>query len=202
MKPYLITILALIGSTAFAPESTTANVGAIAQNPETTITREVYDAFQRGEFDRWDDLFAQDVVVNSSAKFGVTGIENLKGWASAFLTGFSARIDLVDEILAIDENGNGRAVATINLNWQHVGDFFGLEPTGRTGTSVENLIMTVRNGTVVRMEVADTTLDLVIYMHERGWVFPQNIRPEPIIRGIDRSSDNGVVDIRPSHLIR
>ena len=51
---------------------------------------------------------------------------------------------------------------------------------------VYNLIMTVRNGKVVRLDVADTTLDLVIYMHERGWVFPQNIRPEPIVRGIER----------------
>ncbi len=68
--------------------------------------------------------------------------------------------------------------------------------TGRSGTSIENLIMTVRGGRVVRMEVADTTLDLVLYLHERGWAFPQNIRPVPIIRGIERPPAQPEVDLR------
>lgn len=153
---------------------------------EYEFTTNIYEAFQRGNLEEWDNYFHEDVVTNSSANFGVKGIDNLKGWASTFLTAFAPRIDLVDRIEAIDENGNGRAVMTINLNWQHVKPFFHLEPTGRTGTSIENLIMTVRDGKVSRVEVADTTLDLVIYMHEQGWIFPQNIKPEPIIKGIER----------------
>lgn len=153
----------------------------------SSLTRDIYDAFQRGQLDRWDAVMADDVVTNSPAKFGTRGRAALKAWAQEFLTAFAPRIDLVDEITAIDGQGNGRAVVTFNLNWKHVRPFFGtLQPTGREGTSVENLIMTVRNGKVVRLDVADTTLDLVIYMHERGWVFPQNIRPEPIVRGIER----------------
>ncbi len=163
---------------------------------QPNIAREVYDAFQSGEFDRWDEIIHPEVVTNSSAKFGSQGIEALKAWASGFLSAFAARIDLVDEILAVDSHGNGRAVATVNLNWTHVGDFFGLQPTGREGTSIENLIMTVRDGKVTRIEVADTTLDLVIYMHERGWVFPQNVRPVPIIRGRERKPDDLIVDLR------
>ncbi len=151
-----------------------------------TIAREFYDAFQKGEFDRFDAIVHPDVITNSSASFGNKGIDALKAWASAFLPAFAPRIDLVDEIDAVDVQGNGRAVATINLNWKHVGDFFGLSPSGREGTSIENLIMTVKDGKVVRIEVADTTLDLVIYMHERGWVFPQNIRPEPLVKGMER----------------
>ncbi len=153
----------------------------------SSLTRDIYDAFQRGQLDRWDAVIADDVVTNSPAKIGTRGRAALKAWAQEFLTAFAPRIDLVDEITAIDGQGNGRAVVTFNLNWKHVRPFFGtLQPTGREGTSVENLIMTVRNGKVVRLDVADTTLDLVIYMHERGWVFPQNIRPEPIVRGIER----------------
>ena len=61
---------------------------------------------------------------------------------------------MVDYINAIDAQGNGRAVLTFNLNWKHVKPFFGvLQPTGRTGTSVENLIMTVKNGQVTRIEL-------------------------------------------------
>ena len=36
------------------------------------------------------------------------------------------------------------------------------------------------------MEVADTTLDMGLYLHERGWPLPQNIHPAPIIKGIER----------------
>lgn len=161
-----------------------------------SIAREFYDAFQKGEFERFDAIVHPDVVTNSSASFGNVGVDALKGWAGGFLEGFAPRIDLVDEINAVDDKGNGRAVATINLNWKHVGDFFGLAPTGREGTSVENLIMTIRDGKIVRLEVADTTLDLVIYMHERGWVFPQNIRPKPIVRGVDRRPEEAVIDFQ------
>ncbi|MGR3279706.1 ester cyclase [Acaryochloris marina NIES-2412] len=163
---------------------------------QPNIAREVYDAFQRGEFDRWDAVIHPNVITNSSAKFNNIGLDALKQWADSFLTAFSAKIDLVDEILAVDSNNDGRAVATINLHWKHVGDFFGLTPTGRTGTSIENLIMTIKDGKVIRIEVADTSLDLVIYMHERGWVFPQNIRPIPIIEGVERTPDTPTVDFR------
>jgi len=161
-----------------------------------SIPREFYDAFQKGEFERFDAIVHPDVVTNSSASFGNEGIDALKGWAGAFLPAFVPRIDLVDEIDAVDDAGNGRAVATINLNWKHVGDFFGLAPTGREGTSVENLIMTIRDGKIVRLEVADTTLDLVIYMHEQGWSFPQNIRPVPIVKGVDRRPEETSIDLR------
>ena len=162
---------------------------ASAEEPHP-IVLEMYEGFQRGELGRWDAIVDKNVITNSSAKFGNQGIEGLKTWAGAFIEAFSPRIDLVDYINAIDENGNGRAVMTFNLNWTHTKPFFGvLQPTGRSGTSIENLIMTVKNGKVTRMEVADTTLDLVIYMHENGWVFPQNIRPEPIIRGVERPVD-------------
>lgn len=161
------------------------------------IVLEVYEAFQTGDLDRWDAVIDENVVTNSSAKFGNEGIDALKGWANEFLVAFAPRIDLVDYINAIDKTGNGRAVMTFNLNWQHVKPFFGvMQPTGRTGTSVENLIMTIKNGKVTRIEVADTTLDLVIYMHENGWVFPQNIRPDPIIRGIERESGLPTVSLK------
>ena len=86
---------------------------------------------------------------------------------------------------------------TINLNWTHVKPFFAtLQPTWRTGTSIENLILTVSNGKVTRIEVADTTLDLVIYMHENGWQFPQNVQPVPIIRGVERPIEKPIIQFR------
>jgi ketosteroid isomerase-like protein len=184
--------LTAVGAVALATGSP-----VLAQSADSKLTRQVYDAFQRGQFDRWDALFAEDVVTNSSAGFGIKGLAALKAWGAEFLTAFSPRVDLVDEINAVDSAGNGRAVMTFNLNWHHVKPFFGtLQPTGRTGTSVENMIMAVRNGKITRIEVADTTVDLVIYMHERGWIFPQNVRPEPIIRGIERPANQAPVSLK------
>lgn len=174
----------------------TASGSAVAERPHPLVL-EVYEAFQTGELDRWDEVMAEDVVTNSSASFGNRGIHALKRWANEFLVAFAPRIDLVDFINAIDERGNGRAVVTVNLNWQHVKPFFDvLQPTGRTGTSIENLILTVKDHRVTRIEVADTTLDLVIYMHENGWVFPQNLRPESIIRGMERQHDAPAVSFQ------
>jgi ketosteroid isomerase-like protein len=191
--------LASASSALLAAALATGAIAPAAAQTATdqTLTRKVYDAFQRGQLDRWDEVIADNVVTNSSASFGVQGRAALKAWANEFLTAFAPRVDLVDEINAVDGGGNGRAVMTFNLNWKHVKPFFGtLQPTGRTGTSIENLIMTVRNGKVTRIEVADTTLDLVMYMNERGWVFPQNIRPTPIVVGIERPVDQAPISLK------
>ena len=143
--------------------------------------REFYDAFQTSELERWGAIVAPDVMTNSSASFGNIGFEAPKGWARGSLTAFAPRTDLADEIDAIND----------------AGDFVGLNPSSRTGTAVENLILTVRSGRVTRIEVADTPLNLAAYVHERGWVFPQVMRPVPIVRGIDRDTEKNPVDLRP-----
>jgi hypothetical protein len=151
----------------------------------TTITREVYEAFQRVELHRWDAVIAADVLVNSPAAFGLKGLDALKEFAIGF-TDLGYRIDLVDEHLALDDQGNGRGFITLTLHWKHTKDFGGLAPTGREGTSVETLLLTIRESQVVRIDVADNTLDLAIYEWERNWPLPHNVRPEPLVVGIDR----------------
>jgi hypothetical protein len=154
---------------------------------EATITRELYEAFQRVEFDRWDAIISEDVLINSPAGFGLTGLEPLKEFAIQF-TNLGYRIDLVDEHIAIDNNGDGRGFITFCLNWKHTSDFGGLAPTGREGTSVETMLLTIAAHKITRIDVADNTLDLGIYEWERGWPVPHNMHPKPIIRGIDRST--------------
>jgi SnoaL-like polyketide cyclase len=150
-----------------------------------SITREVYEAFQRVELHRWDAVIAADVLVNSPAAFGLTGLDALKAFAVGF-TDLAWRIDLVDEHLALDGHGDGRGFITVTLHWKHTKDFGGLAPTGREGTSVETLLLTIRDHRVVRIDVADNTLDLAIYEWERNWPVPHNVRPEPLVAGVDR----------------
>jgi ketosteroid isomerase-like protein len=152
-----------------------------------TITREIYDAFQRVEFDRWDAVIADDVLINSPAGRGLRGLAAFKQFAAGF-TDLGHRIDLVDEHLALDDDGDGRGFITFVLHWKHTKDFGGLAPTGREGTSVETMLLTIERDEVVRIDVADTTLDLVIYMWERGWPMPHNVTPEPLVVGVDRSA--------------
>jgi hypothetical protein len=150
-----------------------------------TLTRDFYEAFQRAEFDGWDAIVSDDVLVNSPAGFGLRGLAPFKDFARQF-TDLGYRIDLVDEHLALDDDSNGRGFITFTLHWKHVKDFGGLTPTGREGTSVETALMTIEHHQIVRIDVADNTLDLAIYEWQRGWPIPHNQRPDPIVEGLDR----------------
>jgi hypothetical protein len=158
--------------------------------PETktktlTITREWYDAFQRREFDRWDAIVAEDVLINSPAGYGMRGLEGLKEFGEGF-TRLGHRIDLVDEHLALDDRGTGRGFVTFCLHWSHTDDFFGIAPTGREGTQIETAIFTILENKIVRMDVGDNTLDLSLYLWERNYPMPHNVGPEPIVVGVER----------------
>jgi hypothetical protein len=154
---------------------------------ETSLTRQLYEGFQRVEFDRWESLIAEDVVINSPAGYGMSGLQLLKDWAANF-TDLGYRIDLVDEHLALDDTGTGRGFITFCLYWKHVKDFNDLAPTGREGTSIETMLLTIKENVIVRIDVADNTLDLVIYMWGRNWPHPHNVKPPALVQGEDRSA--------------
>lgn len=149
------------------------------------LTRELYEGLQRAEFDRWDAIVAADVLVNSPARFGQRGLQPLKEWGASFV-GLGKQIDLVDEHLALDGDGNGRGFITFNLHWKHDEPFFDVTPTGREGTSVETLLLTVSGHRVTRIDVADNTVDLILYLWQRNWPYPHNIVPETIVEGVTR----------------
>jgi hypothetical protein len=153
---------------------------------EERLTLELYEAFQRVQLDRWDAIIDPAVALNSPAGWGMAGLDTLKTWAAAFASGLARRIDLVDEHLSLDAEGHGRGFITFVLRWKHTQDFFGLKPTGREGTSIESLILTVRHGRVRRIDVADHSLDLALYLWERGWPSPHHVDPPIMRRGVER----------------
>lgn len=162
--------------------------------PKSSLTYELYDAFQRAELERWNAIIAEDVLTNSPGKLGMKGLRPLQTWAEAFARTLAYRIDLIDEHLALDAAGNGRGFITFNLHWKHSADFMGIAPTGRKGTSVETLLLTIRNNKIVRIDVADNSLDLAIYLWGRGHPHAHNWRPDPIIAGVDRRTTPPGVD--------
>jgi hypothetical protein len=126
-----------------------------------------------------------DVLINSPAGRGIQGLQALKDFAVQF-TDLAYQIDLVDEHIALDDRGSGRGFITFCLNWKHTRDFGGLAPTGREGTSVETMLLTIARHKITRIEVADNSLDLAIYEWQRGWPIPHNVHPELIVTGVDR----------------
>ncbi|NET71564.1 MAG: ester cyclase [Sphaerospermopsis sp. SIO1G2] len=153
---------------------------------DAPLGREIYNSFQKGELNKWDDLVADDVRIYTPGLWGGQGREHLKVWGNEFIQALSPRIDLIDEYESIDQHGNGRGFITINLNWKHVKPFFGIKPTGREGTSIETFIFTFENGKITRFSVADNTLELAIYLWERGFPQAHGVHPEPIVQGIER----------------
>jgi ketosteroid isomerase-like protein len=151
------------------------------------MTRRFYEVFQRADVDGFDGVVADDVEMYTPAGWGMRGLDTLKNWVGSFAH-LAHRIDLVDDHLALDGAGDGRGFITFALYWKHEKDFFGLAPTGREGTSLETAIFTIRNHRIVRIDVADNTLDLVLYMWDRNWPHPHNIQPKALITGVERAS--------------
>jgi hypothetical protein len=146
-----------------------------------SITREIYEGFQRAEFSRWDAVISKDVEIFGPGLWGGKGLDYLKRWASEFVKALQPRIDLIDEF-----ESSSRSFITVCLNWKHVEPFFDVKPTGREGTSVETFLFAIADDRVARFTIADNTLDLAIYLWERGWPQVHNIHPDPIVKGIER----------------
>jgi len=146
---------------------------------ETSLTLAIYEGFAHGQLSGWDAIFHPSVVINSPAGRDVVGREALKAWVGAFLAAFRPRVDLIDHYVAGD-----RALLTINMHWKHDGaPFFGIAPTGAGGTSVETLMLRLKDGLVTHFDVADNSLDLAIYLHQQGMALPRLVTPPALIAG-------------------
>lgn len=154
-------------------------------NTKKSITREIYEGFQRGDFERWDEVIDANVELFSHAQsfsqWGSKGLEGLKYWANEFLKALHPRVDLIEEL-----ETEKKAYLIVTLHWKHIAPFFGIEPTGREGSSSELFLLSIIENKVVKFQVADLTMDLAFYLRDRGVPFIHNVRPDPLIKGIER----------------
>jgi hypothetical protein len=146
---------------------------------DTSLALAIYEGFAHARLEGWDAIFHPDVAINSPAGRDVVGIDALKTWVGAFIASFRPRVDLIDHYIAGE-----RALLTINMHWKHDGaPFFGIVPTGASGTSVETLMLRLKDGLVTHFDVADNSLDLAIYLHEQGMALPRLVAPPALIAG-------------------
>jgi hypothetical protein len=151
----------------------------LSAEAELSLTQAIYEGFSQGRLDRWDAYFDSGVLINSPAGRDIVGLEALKAWVQGFLSAFRPRVDLIDHYIAGD-----RALVTVNLHWKHDGtSFFGIEPTGTSGTSIETFLLRLKDGRVTHFDVADNSLDLAIYLHEKGMPMPNKVTPPALISG-------------------
>lgn len=146
---------------------------------DADIPLEIYRGFSRNELDRWDKVIHPSVKANSPAGRDIDGLATLKRFNQAFLDAFRPRTDLVDHFVAGD-----RGLVVVNLHWTHDGGpFNGIPPTGKSGTSIESFQLRIKDGMVVRWDVADDSLDLANYLHDQGMKLPTFVEPPALITG-------------------
>jgi hypothetical protein len=145
----------------------------------TRLTTEIYEGFALNQTERWDAVVHSDVITNSPAGRDIVGRAALQGWVKAFHQAFALRVDLIDHHVQGD-----RGLVTVNLHWTHDrAPFFGIEPTGESGTSIETFLLGLTDGLVTSFTVADQSLDLAIYLHEQGMEMPSRVTIPALIEG-------------------
>jgi hypothetical protein len=145
----------------------------------TGVAKEIFEGFAFNQTERWEAVVHPDVVGNSPAGRDIAGLAALQSWIRAFHEAFDLRIDLIDEFVIGD-----RGMVTVNLNWKHDrAPFFGLKPTGESGTSIESFLLKLTDGKVSSFTVADQSLDLALYLHAQGMEMPSRVRPPALIEG-------------------
>jgi len=50
------------------------------------------------------------------------------------------------------------------------------------------MLLTFKSSRIAKIVVGDNTLDLVIYLWERGWPMPHNVVPKAVETGVNRRS--------------
>lgn len=126
------------------------------------LTRELFDAFQGSEPDRWDAITADDVVVNGWTGFGIKGRPALKSWTKGLSRSLGFRMRLMDEHLALDCNGDGRGFIAFNLQWERQGERAQPRSEARGSMPFGAFLLTVKGRRIVRIDVADDTLELTL----------------------------------------
>jgi predicted ester cyclase len=105
----------------------------IARDSETrkTLVSSLYHAFSSGSVAELDELFAPDYVDRSPAPGQRKGVEGVKQVVSAFRAAFPDGTIAPRELLA----DRDKVVARVTMTGTHLGEYYGMEPTGQRVTA-------------------------------------------------------------------
>lgn len=128
----------------------------------TALTRNLLHALRNAEVAAWSEIAADDVFLSCSAGYGVRGREGLKAWAVGVARALRCAIDLTDEHLAVDSQGNGRGFVTLTLHCKMDHEVTIMAERDCEWTSSETLLLTVEAYRLVRIYIAGETFDLAL----------------------------------------
>lgn len=140
--------LAWVGADLFMSRDAETRKGMVA---------DIYRVYETGELQRLDDVIAADVVDRSPAPGQVQGLSGYKQLVGQFRAAFpNGRIE-PEELLADGD----KVVAKVKLSGTHVGEFFGLEPSGKPVAAKGVETFRFANGVIVEMWSMFTPLVVV-----------------------------------------
>lgn len=111
---------------------------------ERTVAQRFVEAFGGREMPALDELLAEDVVFYGTLSWGHKGNPKL-------------RVALHDEFYSVDGSRGSMRVA---LHFDNTGRFFGMEPSGKSGVSIETFTMKIQDGKILELIQGGNTLTL------------------------------------------
>lgn len=144
---------------------------------EKTIARRFVEAFGGRDMAALDELLAEDVMFYGTLSWGQPGREALKDFADEFHKGNpTLRVALHDEFYSADGSRGSMRVA---LHFDNTGPFFGTEPSGKSGVSMETFTVKIQDGRIVELIQGGNTLTLgYVEVVDLGLPFPTDT-PDP-----------------------
>jgi ketosteroid isomerase-like protein len=144
---------------------------------DETIARRFVEAFGGRDTEALDGLLAEDVMFYGTLSWGQPWREVLKQFADEFHKGNpKLRVALHDEFYSADGSRGSMRVA---LHFDNTGPFFGKEPSGKKGVSMETFTIKIRDGRIAELIQGGNTLTLgYVEVVDLGLPYPTDT-PDP-----------------------
>ncbi|MBQ1093367.1 ester cyclase [Streptomyces sp. B93] len=140
------------------------------ENTENTVIQRYVTALGDQDWPVLKDLYAPDVVLYTPFAWGVKGVEFLLKFCEEVHRAHpGVRAVLHDEFYSADGT---RAAFRFALHWHNTGPYFGHEPTGERGTSIEQHTVRLENGKIVEQVVGVSALQLHLLQKEAWGMEP------------------------------
>jgi steroid delta-isomerase-like uncharacterized protein len=120
----------------------------------TELVEKAYDAWNDGDVDAFDEIYAEDVV---HRVLDIDGRDELKAVVPVWFDAFPDLSHTVEAMVVEDEWVCTRFV----ISGTHEGEFQGIEPTGETFELVGIAMERVEDGNIVERWVVEDQLDLL-----------------------------------------
>jgi steroid delta-isomerase-like uncharacterized protein len=125
-------------------------------SPRSIVT-DVYRAFDDGDVDAVDRLFAADLVDHNAVPGAPTARDGIRGLVAAVRDGFAGA---QHEVLYLGETADGWVVSSWRMTGTHCGPWFGTPASGRTVSFAGTDLYRIADGQIVEMRHVEELLQL------------------------------------------